>query len=120
MEEDTMAMSLLFAVLGVNDREDLKNPSIPYQTDPADIQRAVKYDKDLTPKQRREVRKALYDALYAIVEGGEVNRDLNMAIGKALCQAVTGNHQEDLQREPGIIRLRAVLNPIVRDAIDEA
>ena len=120
-----MAMSLLFALLGVNDRDDLNQvdpnkPSMPYQTDAGDIQRAIKYDRDLTPKQQREVRAALYDALYAIVEGGDVNRDLNMAIGKALCQAITGNHQEDLRTDAGIIRLRAVLSPILRDAIDEA
>jgi hypothetical protein len=120
MEGDTMAMSLLFALLGVVDRDDLNNQPGKYSIDDPDIQRANKYDKDLTSKQQREVRKALYDALYAIVEGGEVNRDLNMAIGKALCQAITGNHQEDLQREPGIRRLREVLNPIVRAAIDEA
>jgi hypothetical protein len=119
MEEDPMAMSLLFALLGVDDRDDLKNPSIQYPTDP-DIQRAIKYDKELDSKQKRGVRGALYDALYAIIESGEINRDLNMAIGKALCQAVTGNHQEDLRRDPSLIRLREVLSPIVRDAIDEA
>jgi hypothetical protein len=115
-----MAMSLLFAVLGVNDRDDLYKPSTPYQTNADDIRAAIKYDRELEPKAKREVREALYDALYAIIEGGDVNRDLNMAIGKALCQAITGNHQEDLQQEPGIRRLREVLNPIVRDAIDEA
>ena len=40
-----MAMSLLFAVLGVNDPADLDKPSIPYQTDADDIRAAIKYDR---------------------------------------------------------------------------
>jgi hypothetical protein len=120
MEEEAMAMSLLLAVLGVNDREDLTKPSLAYAIDSDDRAHAVKYLNTLTDKQKREVRGALYDALYAILEGGEVNKDINMAIALAMCQAMTGNHDEDLRNHEGIQRLRKVLNPIVKDAIDDA
>jgi hypothetical protein len=120
MEEGTMAMSLLFALLGVVDRNDLAKQSTPYTIDDDDKAHALTYESGLTEKQKREVRKALYDALYAIVEGGEVNRDINMAIGQALCQAMTGNHAQDLRNHEGFQRLRKVLNPIVKHAIDDA
>jgi hypothetical protein len=120
MEEEAMAMSLLLAVLGVNDREDLSKQSTGYDIDPDDRAHARKYLNDLDDKKKREVRKALYEALYAIVEGGEVNRDINMAIALALCQAMTGNHAEDLRHHEGTQRLRKVLNPIVKHAIDDA
>jgi hypothetical protein len=112
-----MAMSLLFALLDVDDRNDLKILAQQYPISD-DVKRAMKYS-EMTPKQQREVRKALYDALYAITQGSEVNRDLNMAIGKALCNAINGNRQGSLQRDPDIQRLYAVLKPVVVQAIDE-
>jgi len=130
MEEDLMAMSLLYALLGVHEMNDLvaietahkqytavqraQNPDPKFK----DEERALTY-KDLKSKQQKEVQEALYDALYAIVEGGNVNKDLNMAIGKALCNAISGNRLGSIQNDPGVARLFTVLKPIVADAIDE-
>jgi hypothetical protein len=61
----------------------------------------------------------LYNALYTILEYSDINRDLNMAIGKALCNAISENSQGLLQNDPGIKRLQDVLKPIVTEAIDE-
>jgi hypothetical protein len=118
MEEDLMAMSLLYALLDVNEPDDLETLPAQYPKS-RDVERALKYKNLMTPKQQREIRTALYDALYAILEGSEVNRDLSMAIGKALCNAISGNHQGSLQNDPDIKRLYAVLKPIVAEAIDE-
>jgi hypothetical protein len=118
MEEDHMAMSLLYALLDVNDLQTLETAATQYPKSP-DLERALKYKNLLTGKQRKEVREALYDALYAILEGGDINRDLNMAIGKALCNAISGNLQGSLQNDPDIERLYTVLKPIVTEAIDE-
>jgi hypothetical protein len=116
-EEDYMAMSLLFALLDVDDRNDLEILAKQYPISD-DVKRAIKYSS-MTPKQKREVLKELYRALYAITQSSEVNRDLNMAIGKALCNAINGNRQGSLQHDPGIQKLYAVLKPIVVEAIDE-
>ena len=125
-----MAMSLLYALLGVHDTNDLKTIETDHQkytavqraqnTDPKfkDEERALRY-KGLKSKQQKEVQEALYDALYAIVEGGDVNKDLNMAIGKALCNAISGNRLGTIQGDLGVARLATVLRPIVADAIDE-
>jgi len=125
-----MAMSLLYALLGVRDTNDLNTIETEHKKYTAeerkqnadakfkDEERALTY-KGLKPKQQKEVQEALYDALYAIVEGGDVNKDLNMAIGKALCNAISGNHLGSIQKDAGVTRLFTVLKPIVADAIDE-
>ena len=130
MEEDFMAMSLLYALLGIHEMDELETIEREHQKytpvqrqqhpDPKfqDEERAIKY-KGLKSKQQREVREALYDALYAIVEGGNVNKDLNMAIGKALCNAISGNHLGSIQGDPDVARLSTVLRPIVVEAIDD-
>ena len=118
MEEDLMAISLLYALLGVNDTEALKCIAAKPPPLTKDEERAIKYSK-LQPKQKKEVREELYDALYSIVEGYDINRDLNMAIGKALCNAMSGNLQGSLQYDGGVLRLREVLKPIITEAIDE-
>jgi len=126
MEEELMAMSLLYGLLGVDDLQTLealvtKHAQYPHALS-LDEERAVKY-YGMPSKQKREVRKALYDALYAILEYADVNPDLSMVIGAALCNAVSGNSQGDLRDDPrvspGITRLSIVLKPIVSDAIDE-
>jgi hypothetical protein len=127
MEGDLMAVSLLYSLLGIKDQQTLAALVTQHSQYPntlsLDEKRAVKYH-DLPPKQKRGVRKALYDALYSILEYSDVNRDLTMAIGAALCNAITSNSQGDLlhdpQVRPGITRLPTVLKPIVCDAIDES
>lgn len=114
-----MAMSLLYALLGVNDPQTIEDLKTQYPQPPGvDVERALRY-YGLPPKQKREVRAALYKALYTILEYSDVNRELSMAIGKALCNAVSGNSQGPLQNDPGIKRLQDVLKPVVTDAIDE-
>jgi len=113
-----MAMSLLYALLGVNDPATL-NALAAVRPMPPDIARALKYRDRMTPRERREVRAALYQALYAIVEGAEVNRAQSMAIGKALCNALSGNLQGSLQNDPDILSLYVALKPIVAETIDE-
>jgi hypothetical protein len=126
MEDDFMAISLLYGLLGINDQHSLdallaQNAQYP-NTLSVDQKRAVKYH-DLPSKQKREVRKALYDALYNILEYSDINRDLTMAIGAALCNAISSNSQGDLLHDPrlspGVQRLSTVLKPIVSDTIDE-
>jgi hypothetical protein len=126
MEEDFMAMSLLYSLLGVNDQQSLdalvaQNAQYP-NTLSLDQKRAVKY-YGLPSKQKREVREALYEALYNILEYSDINRDLTMAVGAALCNAISSNSQGDLLHDPrlrpGVQRLSTVLKPIVSDAIDE-
>ena len=84
-----MAMSLLYALLGVNDPAELA-PDKPstYQpsssSDTKNRQLAIKYH-EAEPKQKKEVRKALYDSLYHMLEYSSVNRTQSMAIGKLLC-----------------------------------
>jgi hypothetical protein len=118
MEEELMAMSLLYELLGINDLQTLDILAVKYPRS-ADEDRALKYKNVLDSKQKREVREALYGALYAILEGYEVNRDLSMAIALALCNALNGNLEGNLQGAPGMPRLREVLKPIVAEAIDE-
>jgi hypothetical protein len=126
MEENFMAMSLLYSLLGINDQQsldDLIAQNLQYpNTLSLDQKRVVKYH-GLPPKQKREVREALYDALYNILDYSDLNRDLTMAIGAALCNAISSNSQGDLLRDPrlrpGVQRLSTVLKPIVSDAIDE-
>ena len=114
-----MAMSLLYALLGVIDPQTIEALKTQYPKPPdVDVEHALKYH-DFQPKQKREVRAALYKALYTILEYSDINRDLSMAIGKALCNAVSGNSQGPLQNDPGIKRLQDVLKPVVTDAIDE-
>lgn len=104
-----MAMSLLYALL-----EDERSGTPPGRTN---RERADTY-KGLGRKQKQEVRKALYDALYHILEYSEVNRDLSMIIGKALCNAINANSREPLQPQE-VERFRDVLMPIVAEAIDD-
>ena len=126
MEEDFMAMSLLYGLLGVKDLQTLEALVTQHSQHPnslsLDEKRVVKYHC-LPSKHKREVRKALYDALYAILEYADVNRDLSMAIGAALCNAISRNSQGDLLLDPhinpGLTRLGTVLKPIVSEAIDE-
>jgi hypothetical protein len=121
-----MAMSLLYSLLGVKDMQTLgalvTQHSLYPNTLSLDEKRAVKYH-GLPSKQQREIRKALYDALYNILEYADLNRDLSMAIGAALCNAISSNSQGDLLHDPhirpGLQRLPAVLKPIVTEAIDE-
>jgi hypothetical protein len=115
-EENPMAMSLLFALLGVNDRQTL-NVLAGQVPIPVDVARALKYVR-ADRRDQREVRAALYRALYAIIESGDANRDLTRAIGLALCNAITGNLQGSLQHDPDILRLFTALKPVVADAID--
>jgi hypothetical protein len=121
-EEGFMEMSLVYTLLGVNDLQTLDDLVTVSEQTPgalsADQVRAVRY-RDFSRKQRREVRKALYEALYTILEGAEVNRDLSMSIGLALCSAINYNSETDPRGDPGIQRLATVLKPIVTETIDE-
>ena len=131
-----MAMSLLYALLDVEDQLKVqyleKDPEVLADLEPlppsptedakrnherrANKKRAFKYYK-LPLKQKKEVRKALYDALYHILEYSEVNRDLSMIIGKALCNAI--NERTEGLPPDETSKLRHVLTPIVAEAIDE-
>ena len=81
-------------------------------------QRAYAYP-EAEPKEKKEVRKALYDALYHILEYSSINRDLSMAIGKALCIGLNANCQDRLQGLQQVENLRRVLRLIVTEAIDD-
>jgi hypothetical protein len=137
MGEDLMAMSLLYALLGVDDMEELEDlgkqygglaAAAPLPKNASDAEKrawqehedkrlAVKYHK-APLKQKKEVRKALYDALYHILEYSNVNRSLSMAIGKALCNA-RKEAPEVLRNDIHITRLYEDLKPVVTEAIDE-
>ena len=112
-----MAMSLLYALLDVYDPQTL---SIIESKGPqsADEARALKYKNLAKPKQM-EVRAALYKALYLMLEYPEANRVQNMAIGKALCNAISGNFLGSIKTDHNIEILYEVLKPVVTETIDE-
>jgi hypothetical protein len=116
MEGYLMAMSFLYALLGVHNPDDLAGPP-PAMISP-DQRRARRYYAfQLKPK--REVREALYRAVYGILEYSDVNLQHSMAIGRALCNAISGNSLGDIQDDDNIEALSNALRRIVRNAIDE-
>ena len=89
-----------------------------YQPRRISIRSAQSIYYDSESKQKKVVRKALYDALYRILQYSDINRDLSMVIGKALCNAINEDRREPLPAEESD-KLRDVLKPIVTEAIDE-
>jgi hypothetical protein len=131
IEEDLMAMSLLYALLGVYNTEDLKdietahqrytsvarvqNPDLVFQNE----ERALRYH-GLQPKQKKEVMKALYDALYHMIEYSYINRTESIAIGRVLCNPLRGKPLLNPQDDPDIANLYKNLRLTVMEAIDES
>jgi hypothetical protein len=119
-----MAMSLLYALLGVNnptELEELAKQSTYQSRSPSDDENrrlAIKYH-NAELKQKKEVRKALYDSLYHMLEYSSVNRTQSMAIGKLLCN-VLQDPPMDLQGDPHIVNLYENLRLTVTEAITEA
>ena len=105
-----MAMSLLYALLGVNDPAELEPAKqSTYQPrslcDTKNRQLAIKYHEGVL-KQKKEVRQALYDSLYNMLEYSSVNRTQSMAIGKLLCIA--------LQNTPIDLGMTIILKTFIR------
>ena len=126
-----MAMSLMYALLAVYNTEDLNDIEAQHQVytleqraqnpDPTFQQqeRAIRYH-GLQPKQKKEVRKALYDALYHMIEYSYVNRTESMAIGKVLCNPLRGAPLLDPKADPDIENLYKNLRLTLMEAIDES
>jgi hypothetical protein len=124
MEEDLMAMSLLYALLDIHNREELDDQAtrsaLKSSSRPADKNKKLAvnyYESGL--KQKKEVRKALYDALYHMLEYASVNRTQSMAIGKVLCNALRQDPEPDLRSDPDIENLYKNLRLTVTEAIEE-
>jgi hypothetical protein len=113
MEEDLMAMSLLYALLDVNDplQIDTLVRHHPYNPDYRLAQRYRDFDR----RQKREVRAALYRAVYGSLEYPEVNPALAMAIGKALGSAILGIAAIHGDSQS----LHDILKPVVIEAIED-
>jgi hypothetical protein len=120
MEGDIMATvgpSLLLSLLDVTDRANLNKATNPH---------AVKYH-EFSDKQKKEVQKKLYEALYVITEYPALpqNRDLSMGTGKALARVLRGDLLPDPKLQAvdhtdnQIIKLREVLTKVVQESIDE-
>jgi hypothetical protein len=107
MEGDRMALSLLYLVLDVGDVAALGN--LP-QNHPAVQLRG------LGPKQMREVREALYKALYDVLQSADINMALSSAMGKALCTGVQQHYLVDQD----ITQLKNALQRVVTNAINDA
>jgi hypothetical protein len=117
MEENLMAMSLLYALLDID--PDTFDFTIPTATGAnLDDRRALKYHNDLSSTNQQAVRKALYDALYVILEYSHVTRTLSMAIGKVLCNNLKTSGSSFPTNDSHIQNLRENLQIVVRDAID--
>jgi hypothetical protein len=107
MEGDRMALSLLYLVLGVGDATNLAD--LP-QNHPA-VQL-----HGLGPKQMKEVRDALYKALYSVLQSADINPELTKAMGTALCIGV----QQQYLLDHDITRFKNALQRVVTNAVNEA
>jgi hypothetical protein len=116
MEENLMAMSLLYALLDID--PDTFDFSSSGSGATLDEQRALKYHGDLSSTQKKEVLKALYDALYVILEYSHVTRTQSMAIGMVLCNTLKISGNPFPSTDPDIVNFRRNLQLVVRDAID--
>lgn len=112
-----MAMSLLYALLDIDpDTFDFTIPTAS-GANPND-RRALKYHNDLSSTNQQDVRKALYDALYVILEYSHVTRTLSMAIGMVLCNNLKTSGSSFPTSNIDIQNLRRNLQLVVQEAID--
>jgi hypothetical protein len=124
MAEQSMRLSLLYALIDPELYRSFSTSKMPEEVNAEktqrqkDYERKEKLDNSQLPAKKK-AREALYKSLYAIVEYPNVNRDLNRGIAKALCNAMRED-ETNLRDDPDIIRLYEILQPIIREAIDES
>lgn len=75
-------------------------------------------------KEKKEVQKKLYDALYAIVEYPAAYRDLSMGIGKSLARILGGPDDTtfdkvDPKTDRQVETLRDVLITVVKEGVED-
>jgi hypothetical protein len=122
MEEGSMALSLMLALLDVADVNGL---AAARYADPNSL--ASKYDQLRgDPDKRRRVHAALYEAFYAILEGQKISYQVgaagpaSMAIGRGLGRYLSGDlapltQDENNNRDI----LKAVLHNFLENAIND-
>jgi hypothetical protein len=115
MEENLMATSLLFAILEVPAGVSV-DPPVPGTLGSEEV-RVFKY-LGMSSNNKQTVRKALYDALYVILEYSHITRTLSMAIGKVLCNGLSPSTPAFPTSDPHIDNLRENLKLIATEAID--
>jgi hypothetical protein len=124
MAEQGMRLSLLYALIDPELYHPISTSKTSEEANTEQTQRDKDYERKgkLDNRQlpaKKKAREALYQALYAIVEYPNVNRALNRAIAKALCNAMRED-ETNLRDDPDVTRLYEILQPIIRDAIDES
>jgi hypothetical protein len=115
MEEDPMAISLLFALLDVADAAGLAAAAA---SDPTS--RAGRYSA-LTPKQKTRVQEALYEAFYPILDARYINTSAyaaSSAIGGALGRIISREQPTTtFMQSSEVAELRNALTTLVDRAI---
>jgi hypothetical protein len=111
MEEDSMAISLMYALLDIVPTGD---PTIPYHANSPEGEQYLSRSEE----QRKEVRQQLYEALYRILENPNLpeNNLGNLAIGQALASAISGEPSPGAN-DPKINVLRDILWKAATDAL---
>jgi hypothetical protein len=113
MEEDLMAISLMFAILDVANAAGLA-AALPTSL-------AGRYNV-LTAKQQRRVHDALYEAFYPILEARNINvaaYAATRAIGEALGRVISGETPTAaFMTSPEVDELKGELRTLVRRAIE--
>jgi hypothetical protein len=111
-----MPMSLLYALLDIDPTTFNFGLGVGAGAN-ADENRALKYHS-LPRPQQQEVREALYEALYTILEYSHVLRTESMAMAWALCNTLKNAGPSIPANVPEIVNFRQNLQLVVRDAID--
>jgi hypothetical protein len=111
MEEDSMAISLMYALLDIVPTGD---PKIPYHANSPEGEQYL----NRSEVQRKEVQQQLYEALNRIIENPNLpeNNLVNQAIGQALASTISGESSPGAN-DPKINALSDILRKAVTDAL---